>query len=250
MASIGRLSRLGFAAAVALLGPAQIALAGPPYQADDPQPTDYGHFEIYSFNKGASGRSGSSGASGIDFNYGAAPNLQLTAVLPVGFDSPAGAVTAFGLTNIELAAKYRFLRQDTFGLDVSVFPRIFLPSASSALGDRQPSLLLPIWVQKDWGSVSAFGGGGCQVTLNGPTRSFCMYGATLTRQFLPKLQLGAEVFHQTSDGLGVPASTTLGVGSRYDLSENYHLLGYVARGLQNVDRTSRLSWYAAILFTF
>jgi hypothetical protein len=130
-------------------GLAQVAFAGPPYQADDPQPTDYKHFEIYSFNKGSLGRSGAGGASGIDFNYGAAPNLQLTAVLPIGFDNPTSAGSSFGLTNVELAAKFRFLHQDTFGLDVSVFPRIFIPSASKALGDRQSSVLLPIWVQKD-----------------------------------------------------------------------------------------------------
>lgn len=28
------------------------AIAGPPSQSDDPEPTGYGHYEIYSFNKG------------------------------------------------------------------------------------------------------------------------------------------------------------------------------------------------------
>jgi hypothetical protein len=40
------------------------------------------------------GQGGQSGASGIDFNYRAAPNLQLTAVLPYGFSNPAGDVAA------------------------------------------------------------------------------------------------------------------------------------------------------------
>lgn len=138
------------------------AIAGPPFQSDDPEPTEYRHYEIYTFNKGALSRGDVSGASGIDFNYGAAPNLQLTATLPVGFDFSSNSMSAFGLSNIELAAKYRFLHQDTFGLDVSVFPRVFLPSGSRSVGDRQASLLLPIWIQKDWGKWSAFGGGGCQ----------------------------------------------------------------------------------------
>ena len=117
---------------VALVVLVRPALAGPPYVSDDPEPTDYKHFEIYTFSNGTATRGDIDGAAGIDFNYGAAPNLQLTATLPAGFDRPAFARTSFGPDNIELAAKYRFLRQDAFGLDVSVFPRVFLPSGSTS----------------------------------------------------------------------------------------------------------------------
>jgi hypothetical protein len=66
-----------------------------------------------------------------------------------------------GLGNVELAAKYRFLHQDTVGWDVAVFPRVFLPSGSGIVGDNRASLLLPVWVQRDWTSAwSTFGGGG------------------------------------------------------------------------------------------
>jgi hypothetical protein len=136
------------------------AIAGPPYVSDDPEPTDYKHFEIYTFSNGITTRGGTAGESGIDFNYGAAPDLQLTATVPSGFERPAGGGTTSGPGNIELAAKYRFLHQDGFGLDVSVFPRVFLPSGSNIIGDNHASLLLPIWIQKDWnGGWSAFGGG-------------------------------------------------------------------------------------------
>jgi hypothetical protein len=226
------------------------AFAGPPYVSDDPEPTDYKHFEIYTFNNGTATRDGISGESGIDFNYGAAPDLQLTATVPAGFEQPAGGGTGFGMSNIELAAKYRFLHQDSFGLDVSVFPRIFLPSGSNVIGDNHASLLLPVWVQKDWsGGWSAFGGGGCTVTDRRAV-DFCQAGAVLTYQLLPKLQLGAELFHQTADSSGTPATTSLGVGWRYDLSDNYHLLGYVRRAIENTNETDQYSWYASVLFTF
>jgi hypothetical protein len=226
------------------------AIAGPPYQSDDPQPTDYRHYEIYTFNKGVRSKGDLSGTSGIDFNYGAAPNLQLTATLPVGLDFPLNGITAFGLSNVELAAKYRLLHQDTFGFDVAVFPRVFLPSGSRSVGDRQASFLLPIWVQKDWGEWSAFGGGGCQFSAAGRSHDFCIYGGTLTRQVLPKLQLGVEVFHQTADRAGNIATTSLGIGAKYDLDKNIHLLGYAAKGIQNARTTNQYSWYTAILFAF
>ena len=134
---------------IAIFALVRPALAGPPYVSDDPEPTDYKHFEIYTFNNGTATRSDVGGAAGIDFNYGAAPDLQLTATLPIGFDSPATGKTSFGLSNIELAAKYRFLHQDSFGLDVSVFPRVFCPA------DRQ-------------------------ITGTTPRRFFCPYGSRRT----------------------------------------------------------------------
>jgi hypothetical protein len=228
----------------------QSAIAGPPYLSDDPEPTDYQHFEIYSYSLGTATRTGTTSQSGIDFNYGAAPDLQLTATLPAGIELPSGDGASVGLSNIQLAAKYRFLHQDSFGLDVSIFPRIILPASSGAFGDNHASLFLPVWVQKDWsGGWSAFGGGGCTATARRAVDS-CQTGAVLTYQFLPKLQVGAELFHQTADSIGTPATTSVGIGWRYDLNDNYHLLGYVARGIENTNETDQYSWYASVLFTF
>jgi Putative MetA-pathway of phenol degradation len=235
------------AAIFALVRP---ALAGPPYVSDDPQPTDYKHFEIYTFSNGTATRAGVSGAAGIDFNYGAAPDLQLTATVPVGFDSPSPGRTSVGLSNVELAAKYRFLHQDSFGLDVAVFPRVFLPSGSTRVGDDTASVLLPIWIQKDWsGGWSAFGGGGCVISGRS-SQNFCLTGGVVTYQLLPKLQLGVELFHQTADGNGTPASTSVGLGARYDINDTFHLLGYLRRGIQNTNETDQYSWYTSVLFTF
>src|ERR1700676_4089927 len=144
--SCSRLMRLCLGTGFALALLTRAAVAGPPYVSDDPEPTDYQHFEIYSFTNGTTTRNGTAGQGGIDFNYGAAPDLQLTATVPAGFDRPIASSPEVALSNIELAAKYRFLHQDSFGLDVSVFPRIFLPSGSSAVGNRTASLLLPIWI--------------------------------------------------------------------------------------------------------
>jgi hypothetical protein len=217
---------------------------------DDPEPTDYQHFEIYAFSNGTATQDGTSGEGGIDFNYGGAPNLQLTATLPAGYDFPASGSSAAGLSNIELAAKYRFLTQENFGLDVALFPRVFLPSASPDVGERHVSFLFPLWMEKDWGQWSAFGGGGCEINRGGDAQNFCLMGAVVTRQVTPGLQLGLELFHQTPDIQGGEATTSIGSGLRYDLSKNFHLLGYLGRGLQNADATNRYDWYTAILFTF
>jgi hypothetical protein len=242
--------RMWWAALVVTALAASPAAAGPPFVSDDPEPTDTGHFEIYTFMNGTNTRAGRSGESGIDANYGAAEDVQLTATLPAAYDGTGGGGTRLGLGNIELAAKYRFLHQDGFGLDVSVFPRILLPSSSKLVGDDHASLLLPLWLQRDFGSGwSAFGGGGCTVN-EVRAADFCQAGAVLNYQLLPKLQIGVELFHQTADGQDTPPSSSLGMGWRYDVNDNVHLLGYVRRGFQNAGETDRYSWYASVLFTF
>ena len=226
------------------------AVAGPPYLTDDPEPTDYRHFEIYAFTNGTATRSDTSGEAGLDINYGGAPNLQLTATIPAAYDALAGGPLMGGLGNIELAAKYRFLTQQNFGLDVAVFPRLFLPSAAANVGDQHASFLLPVWLEKDWGPWSAFGGGGCELNRGGDSQDFCLAGVVVTRQIASNLQIGLELFHQSADTKGGAAMTSVGAGVRYDLNDNFHLLGYLGRGIQNADETDRLNWYSAILFTF
>jgi len=226
------------------------ALAGPPYVSDDPEPTDFGHFEIYLFEDGTTARGGTGGEAGIDFNYGAAPNLQLTAVVPLGYAAPAGGPGSVNLGNIELAAKYKFLHQEDVGLDVAFFPRVFLPSGSPAVGERHASLLLPFWLSRDWGAWSAFGGGGCTLDHGGEAQNSCLVGAALARQVLPDLQLGLEVYHQTANTRGGRNFTGLGGGAIYDLNEHYHLMASFGPGLQNAGENGRLSWYTALQLTF
>ncbi len=185
------------------------AFAGPPYLSDDPEPTDYRHYEIYAFSNGMTARDGTSGETGIDFNYGGAPNLQLTATLPVAYNVPADGPFVGGVGNVELAAKYRFLTQDMVGLDVAVFPRVFLPSASPIVGEQHASYLFPIWMQKDWGDWTAFGGGGCEINRGGDSQNFCEGGIVVTRKILSNLQVGLELFHQTPDTRGGLPTTSV-----------------------------------------
>jgi hypothetical protein len=237
-------------AAACIFAIASPACAGPPYISDDPEPTDFGHYEIYAYTDGTSTRGGSAGETGIDFNYGAAPNLQLTAVIPLGYESPADGKFTDGLGNVELAAKYRFLHQADDGWDVSIFPRVFLPSDFSYAGTEHTSLFVPIWLEKDWDDWSTFGGGGCELNNGGGSKDFCQMGWVLAREVMPGLQLGAEIVHQTADVKGGTSFTGLGGGAIYDLNEHYHLMGYVGPGIENAAANDECSWYVAMQFTF
>src|SRR3954447_10693453 len=96
-------SMRSIAAAVLALLPAA-AIAGPPYQTDDPEPTELHHWEIYAFGT-ADGRHGEvDGATGFDLNYGGAKGLQLTATLPVAFSRAPDSGWRGGRGDLELGA--------------------------------------------------------------------------------------------------------------------------------------------------
>jgi hypothetical protein len=229
---------------------APTVIAGPPYATDDPETTEYRHYEAYAFTAGGSGHQGVGGVAGLDLSYGAGPDLQLTTVIPFEYDLPSDGSSVSGLGNVELAAKYRFVHQENYGWDIAIFPRIFLPSGSEAVGDRNASFLLPIWLEKDWNQWSAFGGGGCAWHRGVGAHDYCLVGLAVTRQLTPSVRMGAEVFHQTADTIDGDASTNFSLGLLYDATENFHLLASAGPGLQNLRTNDHVIWYAAVLLTY
>jgi len=142
------------------------------------------------------------------------------------------------------------LRSAEAGWDVAVYPDVTLPSGSSRVGERHFSIILPIWVERDWAQWSTFGGGGCAVNRGGGSQDFCQAGWVVARQFLPSLQMGAEVVHRSADTKGGRATTQAGAGLKYDLSDTYHLLAYTGRSVQSAAEANQYCWYTSILFTF
>lgn len=180
------------AAAIALAAlPASPARAGPPFVTDDPEPTDLKHWEIYNFVSGTREFGADALDGGVDLNYGGARDLQLTATLPLHVES--GAPLDSG--SVELAVKYRFAHQapDRISADIALFPRVILPTARGA---RRAQVLLPIWLQRDFGKWSLFGGAGYTLNPGPDQRNYWQQGLVLTRQMRPGLQLGLEYYGQ------------------------------------------------------
>jgi hypothetical protein len=226
------------------------AFAGPPYVTDDPDPTETGHYEIYLFAAGTRTQDGKDGAAGLDMSYGAAPDLQLSLTVPVAYESPNGGPLIGGVGNVEIAAKYRILHQENNGIDLSVFPRIFLPSASDRVGDQHASFFLPVWIGKHMGQWTTFGGGGCALNNGDDSKDYCLFAWAVTYRLRENFELGGEIYHQTPDAAGGLHTTGLGLGARYDQSDTLHFVGSIGPGIQNADETNQLSAYAAVLFTF
>jgi hypothetical protein len=224
------------------------AIAGPPYLSDDPEPTKEGHFEIYAFTEGEHAASSTRGAAGIDFNYGAGPNLQLSATLPLGFAYPGAR---FGLANAALGAKYRFLHDSpSGGWDAAFFPQLSLPASADRFGDPHAALFLPIWFEHDADRWSTFGGGGCTINRGGDSRDFCEASWALARQVSRRLNLGGELAIASADSKGGSIEQRIGFGLRYDVDETFHFLAYSGTSIGAHREAGNASWYCALLSTF
>jgi hypothetical protein len=224
------------------------ALAGPPFVTDDPEPTDTGHWEIYNYVQGTELPGSLYGQGGLDINYGGAKDLQLTTVLPIDYQTG----DAPGAGDIQLAAKYRFLHQadGSWTPDLSVFPRLFVPTAPARFGERTPSLFLPFWGEKDFGKWSLFGGGGYDIDPGRDNRNFWQSGVTLARAITDRFSLGAEVYHQTPDAPGARTFTGVNLGTIYKLSKYWSLLAAAGPGVQNARQEGRYDFYFALEATY
>ncbi len=235
------------AAALAIPRP---AVAGPPYVTDDPEPTATGHFENYLYTQGTrvSGQAFDPGV-GIEIDYGAFANTQLTWTLPLNPNPGPGGM---GLSWAPLGGgvKYRFVQEDRDGWrpQVAIFPQIFIPVGPASRG-MPTTELVPIWMQKSFGAWTTFGGGG-YVNNPGPgNRNFMTYGWALQRQVTDHLALGGEVFGQTPDAAGARARTALGLAALYDFNDSWHLIGSVNTGVVDARQSDQFSFNLAVKWT-
>jgi len=206
------------------------AQAGPPFQTDDPTPVDLGHYEAYVFGTvdGTPVEIDTTGPA-FEFNWGAIPNIQLHAILPLGIARPlnnpvylpAGAgPSAFGLTDMELGVKYGFIKQTKRRPQIGSFTMFEIPTGNTTrgLGVGKVWYKLPIWVEKEFGPWSLCGGLGYTVVPQTDYRNYFYGGFLVKREISKKLELSAEVFSHAREGSATAqtqSSTMIDAGGYY-----------------------------------
>lgn len=206
------------------------AQAGPPFQTDDPVPVDYGHYEFYVFGSadGTPLEVDSLGPA-FEFNWGAAPRVQLHIIVPFGgiFPSnsavyaPAGSdPSAFGFNDTELGAKIAFLKETKYRPQIGSFTMFELPTGSprSGLGVGRAWYKLPLWAYKKIGPWGLDGGAGYVVNPQVGYRNYPYGGFLVERNINKRLDLSVELFSHAREGPATPqtqASTLIDAGGYY-----------------------------------
>jgi hypothetical protein len=196
-------------------------LAGPPFQTDDPEPIDFRNYEFYTFGStDGTPKETDIAAPAIEFNWGALPNVHLHAILPAAAIFPSDGPRAFGLGDIELGVKLRFVQEGKHRPMIGTFTMFEIPTGNPdrGLGVGRTWFKVPIWLQKSFGPWTTYAGGGITVFRQPGFRNYPFAGWLLQRDFGKKWTLGTEVFYHGPEGPAPPQtrpSTLVDIGGYY-----------------------------------
>ena len=244
--------RVATVLAVILVGVSRVR-AGPPFVTDDPDPTDYKHWEIDFFSI-------YSHTAGEDFaqlpafevDYGLIPDVQLHAIAPLAYDRAPGGKSEYGYGDTELGVKYRFFHETDSLPEIGVFPLVELPTGDSnrALGNGKTQVFVPVWLQKSFGADkewTTFGGGGFWYNPGEDHRNFFRLGWELQRDLSTFITVGGEVYHETAMARDEHGHTAFNLGCYLNFNEHNHVLFSAGR---DIDGPNRFSCYLGYQLTF
>jgi hypothetical protein len=209
---------------VALAGP---AMAGPPFLTDDPAPVDYKHSEFYIFSTYDKADDGKNIAiPAFEYNYGIFPETQFHIVVPFVRNIPDDGSSEYGLGDVEVGIKYRFVQETETSPQIGIFPMAELASgnADKGLGNGKPWYRLPVWIQKSWGEWTTYGGGGYVINHAAGQKSYPFGGWLLQRDVGEQWTLGGEVFARGKDTDDGRSATLLNFGGYCKFTPDFNLL--------------------------
>ena len=233
------------AATILTAASAAPALAGPPFQTDDPDPTPYRFYEIYLNTQLVHDAGSVTGTlPALEVNYGALPNVQVSLTTQLSTNYAASPMPWIGYGDTELAVKLRFIQETKSRPQIAFYPAVVMPTGNAAaqLGGGYVKSFFPLWAQKDVGRWTVFGGGGVWHNPGPGNRDYTFSGLAAERSVGEKWTYGGEIFHSSPDTIGGRTSTGFSVGSIHNIDPRHQVLFSVGRslGAQNV-----LNVYAA-----
>jgi hypothetical protein len=217
-----------------LAGLGSVCWAGPPFETDDPEPPELGHWEIF---LGATALQVSNDFSGaapfLAVNWGGLPDTQFSLTEQAAFNSPVGLNSAFGVGDTQLSVKYRFLHETEGMPQAALFPQVNLPTGDSrkGLGAGQYQFLLPLWLQKSWGPWTTFGGGGYWINPGAGNKDWVFLGWEIQRDLSSFFTLGGEIFYHSASADGLSDNMGFNVGGIINFDPVNHLVFSAGRDL-------------------
>jgi hypothetical protein len=214
------------------------AQGGPPMITDDPGTPGNRKWEI-NLAVALDHRLGETSLDlpAIDLNYGVGENIQLTLqTAPVLFKSD-GRGPIGGLGGTEAAVKWRFLDEETCGVDASMFPRLIFNVVQSSirrgLAEDGTRFQIPFQFAKNFGVFRVDMEAGALVSTVG--RSGWLYGVVGGIEVSKTTMLMAEL-HGTSRTNFTHDALVVNFGRRHEFSETRILitsLGHEVRSTGN-----------------
>ncbi len=210
---------------MALFAWPRVAMAGPPFQLDDPDVIPYQHFEFYTFaSMGSTPGETDLAGPAVEFNWSGVPNVMFHFIVPAGAAFPSDAPATFGLTDSEAGLQYRFVQESKYRPMIGTFTMMEIPTGDPArgLGAGKPSWRIPIWMQKSIGQWTLDWGGGEEISHIQGARNFPFGGALLQHDVTKRLSMGGEMYYHGRETAGTLSSryaAMVDIGGSYTLHD-------------------------------
>ncbi len=227
-------------AAASLLSIIAPVFAGPPLVTNDPDTPGANGYEFDISNNVTKTRDAlTMAAPFLDLNYGTNDHNQFAAEFPlINFVSPEnGGEPTAGFGDLMLGDKVRFLDEKDFGVSVSTFPQVLIPTGNKATGVGQglTELLLPLEFGKHFFDKKLYIYGEAQyyLSLSGPRYSSFFSGIVAEYEVTKKFSVMAEFADFDFPGHGLPDDPFFNVGFNYKFSEHVALIGSAGRSFRD-----------------
>lgn len=221
------------------------AKAGPPFETDDPEPVDYHHWEFYlaSIQQYQPGEAMLT-LPHIEINYGAIPNVQIHVIAPMEYLKGMDG-TQYGYSSTELGVKFRFVNDTDNTIQVGVFPLAELPAGdkSDGLNTGSTQVYLPLWIQKNWGNFSTYGGAGYWINPGAGNKNWIFAGWELQYDISDAVTVGGEAFYHTSESQVASSSAGFNVGGFINVDDHDHILYSVGHSVMGDASTTAYIGY-------
>jgi hypothetical protein len=204
---------------------------------DDPGTPGDNHYEInVAWTDTRTPGSTLEGLPLLDANYGIGDRIQLNYQASRDLARGANEADQDGLSDSQIAVKWRFYDAGDAGLQVSTYPRFTFPNPGSDTGrretaDPETTFLLPFEVRRNFGALAVNADIGYTFS-NGASDRGWMGGACVGHNISRAWELDAELHATGSDGLQ-RTEFILDAGTRFDFSESSTLLLAIGRDVHN-----------------
>jgi hypothetical protein len=183
----------------------------------------------------------------LDANYGVGDRIQLNYQASWNVLRAADEPQESGMSDSQVAVKWRYFDAGDTGLQLSTYPRMTFPnpgSDSDARGTADPAttFLLPLEARQDFGILAANADFGHMFSTRQDDRGW-MGGICIGREVVKGWELDAEI-HWTGSERLQRCEEILNVGTRCDLSRHASLLLAVGKDVHDSlgPRTSLLTF--------
>ncbi|MGI4788176.1 MAG: transporter [Janthinobacterium lividum] len=226
------------------------ALAGTPFNVDDPGTAEPHHVQLdLAAITGQVRGSESDVLPSVSFGYGATDTVELDLGLSAGSIRNSGSDRVSGLGDTTAGVKWRFQEETASRPQLAVSGQIKFPTASRSRGlgsgryDYTPGLSLG----KSFGKYAFCAGAGYNFVGDPDAKNNTYYGVCLTYQTTEKTTVGAQIYGNTAAASGQRDELAYGIGATCNYQPNQSLQVMVGRSMHGF---SDLNVYAGLEFDF